>query len=131
MIQIIPRLLSFTIFCIVFCNFALLSRLILFILSSIPSLISCRTVLPKIFVSKIKLKDKNNKNLLTYLRETFQNDFKFPTYNEWITFEEGCELPDEWEGVIVAAPQILPAALVPVEDAARGEPLVSNPTSQV
>ena len=28
-----------------------------------------------------------------------------PTYNEWITFEEGCELPNEWEGVIVAAPQ--------------------------
>ena len=27
------------------------------------------------------------------------------TYNEWIIFEEGCELPDEWEGVIVAAPQ--------------------------
>lgn len=27
------------------------------------------------------------------------------TYNEWITFEEGCELPNDWEGVIVAAPQ--------------------------
>lgn len=60
------------------------------------------------FVSKIMLKDKNNENLLTYLRETFENNFEIPiipTYNEWITFEEGCELPDEWEGVIVAAPQ--------------------------
>ena len=28
-----------------------------------------------------------------------------PTYNEQITFEEGCELPNELEGVIVAAPQ--------------------------
>ena len=28
-----------------------------------------------------------------------------PTYNEWITFDEGCELPNEWEGVIVTAPQ--------------------------
>lgn len=26
------------------------------------------------------------------------------TYNEWITYEDGCELPNEWEGVIVAAP---------------------------
>ena len=33
--------------------------------------------------------------------------------------------------VIVAAPQILPAGLVPVEEAASGEPLISNPTSQV
>lgn len=60
------------------------------------------------FVSKIMLKDVNNENLLTYLRETFENSFEIPsipTYNEWITFEEGCELPDEWEGVIVAAPQ--------------------------
>ena len=56
-------------------------------------------------INKVKLKDKNNEKLLSYLRKTFQNDFKFPTYNEWITFEEGCELPDEWEGVIVAAPQ--------------------------
>ena len=59
-------------------------------------------------VSKIMLKDENNENLLTYLRETFGNSFEIPsipTYNEWITFEEGCELPDEWEGVIVAAPQ--------------------------
>jgi hypothetical protein len=54
------------------------------------------------------LKDENNENLLTYLRETFGNNFEIPsipTYNEWITFEEGCELPNEWEGVIVAAPQ--------------------------
>lgn len=60
------------------------------------------------FVSKIMLKDKDNEKLLTYLRETFENSFEIPTiptYNEWITFEEGCELPDEWEGVIVAAPQ--------------------------
>lgn len=59
-------------------------------------------------VSKIMLKDENNENLLTYLRETFGNSFEIPTiptYNEWITFEEGCELPNEWEGVIVAAPQ--------------------------
>ena len=59
-------------------------------------------------VSKIMLKDENNEHLLTYLRETFENSFEIPsiqTYNEWITFEEGCELPDEWEGVIVAAPQ--------------------------
>lgn len=71
-------------------------------------------------ISKITLKDKDNENLLTYLRKTFPLDpygkyFNFlknnivlpaiPTYNEWITFEEGCELPDEWEGVIVAAPQ--------------------------
>ena len=59
-------------------------------------------------VSKIMLKDENNENLLTYLRKTFENSFELPTiptYNEWITFEEGCELPDEWEGVIVAAPQ--------------------------
>lgn len=59
-------------------------------------------------VSKIMLKDKNNEYLLTYLRETFENNFELPTiptYNEWITFEEGCELPNEWEGVIVAAPQ--------------------------
>lgn len=73
-------------------------------------------------VSKIMLKDKNNENLLTYLRKTFpMNPYEkycdflknniynkpptIPTYNEWITFEEGCELPDEWEGVIVAAPQ--------------------------
>lgn len=27
------------------------------------------------------------------------------TYNEWITFEEGCELPNDLEGVIVAVPQ--------------------------
>ena len=25
------------------------------------------------------------------------------TYNKWITIEDGCELPDDWEGVIVAA----------------------------
>lgn len=73
-------------------------------------------------VSNISLKDANNENLLTYLRKTFQlNPFEkycdflknniynelpsIPTYNEWITFEEGCELPNEWEGVIVAAPQ--------------------------
>lgn len=59
-------------------------------------------------VSKIMLKDENNENLLTYLRDTFGNSFELPTiptYNEWITFEEGCELPNEWEGVIVAAPQ--------------------------
>lgn len=72
-------------------------------------------------VSKIMLKDENNENLLTYLRKTFPMDPHnkycdylknniynvptIPTYNEWITFEEGCELPDEWEGVIVAAPQ--------------------------
>lgn len=72
-------------------------------------------------VSNISLKDVNNENLLTYLRKTFPlNPFKkycdylknniynvptIPTYNEWITFEEGCELPNEWEGVIVAAPQ--------------------------
>lgn len=59
-------------------------------------------------ISKIMLKDENNENLLTYLRKTFENSFELPTiptYNEWITFEEGCELPDEWEGVIVAAPQ--------------------------
>jgi hypothetical protein len=73
-------------------------------------------------ISKIKLKDENNENLLTYLRKTFpMNPYEkycdflknniynelptIPTYNEWITFEEGCELPDEWEGVIVAAPQ--------------------------
>jgi hypothetical protein len=60
------------------------------------------------FVSKIMLKDVNNENLLTYLRETFEDSFEIPsiaTYNKWITFEEGCELPNEWEGVIVAAPQ--------------------------
>ena len=59
-------------------------------------------------VCKIMLKDKDNEDLLTYLRETFENIVELPTiptYNEWITFEEGCELPDEWEGVIVAAPQ--------------------------
>ena len=28
-----------------------------------------------------------------------------PTYNQWIAFDEGCELPNEWECVIVAAPQ--------------------------
>jgi hypothetical protein len=59
-------------------------------------------------VSKIMLKDENNENLLTYLRKIFENSFELPTiptYNEWITFEEGCELPNEWEGVIVAAPQ--------------------------
>ena len=72
-------------------------------------------------VSKIMLKDKNNENLLTFLRKIFPmnphekycdylknniyNVPTIPTYNEWITFEEGCELPDEWEGVIVAAPQ--------------------------
>jgi len=59
-------------------------------------------------ISKIMLKDVNNENLLTYLRETFVNSFEIPsipTYNEWITFKEGCELPNEWEGVIVAAPQ--------------------------
>ena len=59
-------------------------------------------------VSKIMLKDENNENLLTYLMETFDNSFEIPsipTYNEWIAFEEGCELPDDWEGVIVAAPQ--------------------------
>lgn len=59
-------------------------------------------------ISNIMLKDENNEKLLTYLRETFENNFEvptIPTYNEWITFEEGCELPDEWEGVIVAAPQ--------------------------
>ena len=37
----------------VVCNFALLSRLILLIFSSIPSSINWRTVFPKIFVSKI------------------------------------------------------------------------------
>lgn len=71
------------------------------------------------FVSKIMLKDENNERLLTYLRKTFPKDSHeycdflnniynvttIPTYNEWITFEEGCELPNEWEGVIVAAPQ--------------------------
>lgn len=60
------------------------------------------------FVSKIMLKDKDNEKLLTYLMETFENSFEIPsipTYNEWITFEEGCELPNQWEGVIVAAPQ--------------------------
>jgi hypothetical protein len=72
-------------------------------------------------VSNIMLKDENNENLLTYLRKTFPIDPHnkyceflknniynvpaIPTYNEWITFEEGCELPNEWEGVIVAAPQ--------------------------
>jgi hypothetical protein len=59
-------------------------------------------------VSKIMLKDENNENLLTYIRKIFENSFELPTiptYNEWITFEEGCELPNEWEGVIVAAPQ--------------------------
>lgn len=72
-------------------------------------------------VSKIMLKDENNENLLTYLRKTFPMDPynkycdylknniynvpSIPTYNEWIIFEEGCELPNEWEGVIVAAPQ--------------------------
>lgn len=72
-------------------------------------------------VSNISLKDANNENLLTYLRKTFPMDPHnkycdflknniynvptIPTYNEWITFEEGCELPNEWEGVIVAAPQ--------------------------
>jgi hypothetical protein len=72
-------------------------------------------------ISKIMLKDENNENLLTYLRKTFPMDphnkyceflknniYNVPaisTYNEWITFEEGCELPNEWEGVIVAAPQ--------------------------
>ena len=73
-------------------------------------------------ISKIMLKDENNENLLTYLRKTYpMNPYEkycdylknniyneiptSPTYNEWITFEEGCELPDEWEGVIVAAPQ--------------------------
>lgn len=73
-------------------------------------------------VSKIMLKDENNETLLTYLRKTFpMNPYEkycdylknniyneiptIPTYNEWITFEEGCELPNEWEGVIVAAPQ--------------------------
>ena len=25
------------------------------------------------------------------------------TYGKWITVEDGCELPNEWEGVIVAA----------------------------
>jgi hypothetical protein len=70
-------------------------------------------------ISNIMLKDKDNENLLTYLRKTFvMNPYEkyceflknniyntLPTYNEWITFEEGCELPNEWEGVIVAAPQ--------------------------
>ena len=59
-------------------------------------------------ISNIMLKDENNEKLLTYLRETFENSFEIPTiptYNEWITFEEGCELPNDWEGVIVAAPQ--------------------------
>lgn len=28
---------------------------------------------------------------------------KGPTYNEWIVFEEGCEMPENWEAVIVPA----------------------------
>jgi hypothetical protein len=63
-------------------------------------------------ISNIMLKDENNENLLTYLRKTFPMDPHnkyceflknniynvpaIPTYNEWITFEEGCELPNEW-----------------------------------
>lgn len=50
-------------------------------------------------VSQIGIKDTDNKQLIDYLR------YKTATYNEWIIFEDGCELPNEWEGVIVAAPQ--------------------------
>jgi hypothetical protein len=32
-----------------------------------------------------------------------ENEIK--TLYQWIKYEDGCELPDEWEGVIVAAPQ--------------------------
>ena len=70
-------------------------------------------------IYKILLKDESNEHLLTYLRQTFPMDphnkyceflknniyNEIPTYNEWIIFEKGGELPNEWEGVIVAAPQ--------------------------
>ncbi len=50
-----------------------------------------------------KLDDKIYTNINQL--EIVNNLPTIPTYNEWITFEEGCELPNEWEGVIVAAPQ--------------------------
>lgn len=54
-------------------------------------------------ISEIGVKDKCLEKLISYLESFYIKSI--PTYNEWITFEEGCELPDEWEGVIVAAPQ--------------------------
>lgn len=51
--QTIPPLLSFTIFCIVSCSFSWLSSPITATLAVIPSFTSCSTVFPKIFVSQI------------------------------------------------------------------------------
>ena len=51
-------------------------------------------------MNKLELKEPYQE--LRYGTNKFTN---VPTYNKWITFEEGCELPNEWEGVIVAAPQ--------------------------
>jgi hypothetical protein len=48
--------------------------------------------------------DPHNK-YCEFLKNNIYNVPAIPTYNEWITFKEGCELPNEWEGVIVAAPQ--------------------------
>lgn len=54
-------------------------------------------------ISEIGVKDQGLEKLISYLESFYIKSI--PTYNEWITFEEGCELPNEWEGVIVAAPQ--------------------------
>lgn len=55
-------------------------------------------------ISEIGIKDQGLANLILCLKRNVPYKAK-PRYNEWITFEEGCELPNEWEGVIVAAPQ--------------------------
>lgn len=54
-------------------------------------------------ISEIGVKDQGLEKLISYLESFYIKSN--PTYNEWITFEEGCELPDNWESVIVAAPQ--------------------------
>lgn len=55
-------------------------------------------------ISEIGIKDQDLDKLISYLIDMYSYKSS-STYNEWITFEEGCELPNEWEGVIVAAPQ--------------------------